>query len=182
MSSTEDQGHKEALLNAAEDGASRTFAHDSGEGEAWWWFGLLATIKATGEQTGGRYSLVEILAPDGYEAILHVHHQEDEGFYILEGEMTFYVGDQTIKSRPGSFLFGPKDVPHTFRVDSGPAKLLFVFTPAGFEGLIRETGEPARSLIVPPQVDEEPDEVEMERMAVIDARYGTETLGPLPNQ
>jgi hypothetical protein len=59
---------------------------------------------------------------------------------------------------------------------------LFVFTPAGFEGLIRETGEPARSLIVPPQVDEEPDEVEMERMAIIDARYGTETLGPLPNQ
>jgi hypothetical protein len=96
--------------------------------------------------------------------------------------MTFYVGDQTIKARPGSFLFGPKDVPHTFRVDSGPAKLLFVFTPAGFEGLIRETGEPARSLIVPPQLDEEPDEVEMERMAVIDARYGTETLGPLPNQ
>ena len=175
MSSTEDQTREEV-------GASRTFAHDSGEGEAWWWFGLLATIKATGEQTGGRYSLVEILAPDGYEAILHVHHQEDEGFYILEGEMTFYVGEQTIKARPGSFLFGPKDVPHTFRVDSGPAKLLFVFTPAGFEGLIRETGEPARSLIVPPQVDEEPDEVEMERMAVIDARYGTETLGPLPNQ
>ena len=155
---------------------------DSGEGEAWWWFGLLATIKATGEQTGGRYSLVEILAPDGYEAVLHVHHQEDEGFYILEGEMTFYVGDQTIKARPGSFLFGPKDVPIPLGVDSGPAKLLFVFTPAGFEGLIRETGEPARSLIVPPQLDEEPDEVEMERMAVIDARYGTETLGPLPNQ
>jgi mannose-6-phosphate isomerase-like protein (cupin superfamily) len=152
MSSTEDQGRKEALLNAEVDGASRTFARDSGEGEAWWWFGVLATIKATEEQTGGRNTLVEILAPDGYESVLHVHHQEDEGFYILEGEMTFYVGDQTIKARPGSFLFGPKDVPHAFRVDSGPAKLLFVFTPAGFEGLIREMGEPAMSLTAAPAV------------------------------
>jgi mannose-6-phosphate isomerase-like protein (cupin superfamily) len=183
MSSTEDQGRKEALLNAEEDGASRTFAHDSGEGEAWWWYGLLATIKATEEQTGGQYALVEILAPDGYESVLHVHHQEDEGFYILEGEMTFYVGDQTIKARPGSFLFGPKDVPHAFRVDSGPARLLFVLSPAGFEGLIRELGEPARSLTVPPQPEEAPpDEAEMERLAASDARYGAESLGPLPNQ
>jgi mannose-6-phosphate isomerase-like protein (cupin superfamily) len=182
MSSTEDRASTEAMLNAEQEAADRTFAHDSGEGEAWWWFGMLATIKATGEQTGGRYSLVEILAPDGYEAVLHVHHQEDEGFYILEGEMTFYVGDQTIKARPGSFLFGPKDVPHTFRVDSGPAKLLFVLSPAGFEGLIREIGEPARSLTVPPQPDEEPDEAEMERMAEIGARYGAESLEPLPNQ
>jgi quercetin dioxygenase-like cupin family protein len=186
MSSTEDQARKEALLNAEEDGASRTFAYDSGEGEAWWWFGLLATIKATKEQTGGHYSLVEILAPDGYEGVLHVHHFEDEGFYILEGEMTFYVGDQTIKAHPGSFLFGPKDVPHAFRVDSGPARLLFVLSPAGFEGLIREMGEPARSLSIPPQpeelLEEPPDEAEMERLAAIGARYGGEILGPPPSQ
>ena len=182
MSSTEDQGRKEALLNAEEDGASRTFAHDSGEGEAWWWFGLLATIKATGEQTGGRYSLVEILAPDGYEAVLHVHHQEDEGFYILEGEMTFYVGDQTIKAQPGSFLFGPKEVPHAFTVDSGPARVLFVLSPAGFENLVREMGEPARELTIPPQAEAPPDEAEMQRMAAIAARHGNEILGPPPGQ
>ena len=151
------------------------------EGEALWWLGMLATIKATGEQTGGRYSVVEILAPDGYEAVLHVHHQEDEGFYILEGEMTFYVGEQTIEAHPGSSLFGPKDVPHAFTVDSGPARLLFVFSPAGLEGLIREMGEPARSLKVPPQPEEPPDEAEMERMAAIADRYGAEILGPLPN-
>jgi mannose-6-phosphate isomerase-like protein (cupin superfamily) len=98
----------------AEGAASRTFAHEPGEGEALWWFGLLATIKATKEQTGGRYALLEILAPDGYGSVLHVHHFEDEGFWILEGELTFYVGDKTIKARSGSFLFGPKDVPHAF--------------------------------------------------------------------
>jgi mannose-6-phosphate isomerase-like protein (cupin superfamily) len=181
MSSTEDQVRKEAMLSA-EDAASRTFAHEPGEGEALWWFGLLATVKATAEQTDRSYSLVEILAPDGYEGVLHVHHFEDEGFYILEGEMTFYVGEQTIKALPGSFLFGPKDVPHAFTVDSGPARLLFVLSPAGLEGLIREMGEPARSLSIPPQPDEPPDEAQMEQMMAIAARYGAEILGPPPNQ
>jgi quercetin dioxygenase-like cupin family protein len=182
MSSTEDQARTGAMLEAEVEGAIRTFAHEPGEGEALWWLGMLATIKATGEQTGGRYSLVEVLAPDGYGSVLHVHHQEDEGFYILEGELTFYVGEETIKARHGSYLFGSRDVPHAFTVDSGPAKLLFVFSPAGLEGLIREMGEPARSLTVPPQLDEEPDEAEMERMVAIAARYGAEILGPPPNQ
>ena len=182
MSATEDQARAGATLDAEEDPASRTFAHEPSEGEALWWFGLLATIKATKEQTGGRYALLEILAPDGYGSVLHVHHFEDEGFWILEGELTFYVGDKTIKAWPGSFLFGPKDVPHAFTVDSGPARLLFIFTPAGFEDLVRETGEPARALTVPPQPEEPPDEAEMERLDAIGARYGAETLGPPPNQ
>lgn len=180
MSATEDQVGTEAVLNA--QGEESTFAHEPGEGEALWWLGMLATIKVTAEQTGGHYALVEILAPDGYGSVLHVHHQEDEGFYILEGELTFYVGDQNIKARPGSFLFGPKDVPHAFTVASRPARLLFAFSPGGLEGLVREMGEPARSLDIPPQPDEEPDEVEMGRMVAIAARYGAEILGPAPGQ
>jgi mannose-6-phosphate isomerase-like protein (cupin superfamily) len=166
----------------AEAAASRTFAQEPGEGEAWWCLGMLATIKASSEQTGGKYFVVEILAPDGYGSVVHVHHREDEGFYILEGEMNFYVGDQMIKAHPGSYLFGPRDVPYAFTVESGPARLLFVFSPAGLEGLIREMGEPARSMTVPPQLDEEPDEAERERTAAIGARYGAEILGPPPNQ
>ena len=96
--------------------------------------------------------------------------------------MTFYVGEERIKEQPGSLLFGPKDVPHAVRVDSGPAKLLFVFSPAGLEAGIREMGEPARSLTVPPQPEEPPDEAEMERLAAIGARYGAEILGPPPGQ
>jgi quercetin dioxygenase-like cupin family protein len=140
MSATEYRARTGATLDVQEDAASRTFAHEPGEGEALWWIGLLATVKATKEQTGGRYTLVEILAPDGFASPLHVHHTEDEAFWILEGEMTFYVGDQTIKARPGSFLFGPKEVPHAFAVDSGPARLLFLLSPGGFEDLVREMG------------------------------------------
>ena len=182
MSATEDQASTEAMLNAEEEAASRTFAQEPGEGEAWWWVGLLATIKATKEQTGGRYTLVEILAPDGYGSVLHVHHRDDEGFWILEGEFTFYVGDQIIKARPGSFLFGPKEVPHAFTVDSGPARLLFVLSPAGFEDLVRDMGEPARSLTVPPQPEAPPSEAEMQQMAAIAAQHGAEILGPPPGQ
>jgi mannose-6-phosphate isomerase-like protein (cupin superfamily) len=182
MSSTEDQARTGVMLNAQEDPASRTFAHEPGEGEALWWLGMLATIKATAEQTGGRYSVVVILAPDGYGSVLHVHHREEEGFYILEGEMTFYVGQHIIKAHPGSYLFAPKYVPHAFSVEWGPARLLFIFSPGGLEGLIRQMGEPARSPRVPPQPDEESDEAEMERMAAIAARYGAEILGPPPNQ
>src|SRR3712207_3315771 len=167
MSSTEDQASKEILMSTEDDAASRTFAHEPGEGEALWWIGMLATIKATKEQTGGQYTLVEVLAPDGFASPLHVHHFEDESFWILEGEMTFYVGDQTIKARPGSFLLGPKEVPHAFAVDSGPARLLFVLSPAGFEDLVREMGEPARELTLPPQPEGPPDEAELQRMAAI---------------
>jgi mannose-6-phosphate isomerase-like protein (cupin superfamily) len=182
MSSTEDQTRAGAMFNPEGEAVNGTFAHEPGEGEALWWLGMLATIKATGEQTGGRYSLVEILAPDSYGGVLHVHHQEDEGFYILEGELTFYVGEETIKACPGSYLFGPRDLPHAFTVDSGPARLLFVFSPAGLEGLIREMGEPAGSPSIPPQPEGPPDEAEMKRMAAIAARYGAEILGPPPNQ
>src|SRR4028118_2276899 len=106
MSATEDQARTAATLDAHEDAASRTFAYEPGEGEALWWIGMLATIKATEEQTGGRYTLVEVLAPDGFASPLHVHHTEDEAFWILEGEMTFYAGDQSIKAHPGPPPFG----------------------------------------------------------------------------
>ena len=186
MSSREAQAQKESTVNGADDveAASRTFAHEPGEGEPWWWMGGLATIKATSEQTGGRYTLVEILVPEFpmEESLLHVHHFEDEGFYILEGEMTFYVGEQTIKARPGSFLFGPKDIPHAFSVDSGPARLLFILSPAGMEGLIREMGDPARELSIPPPPEEPPDEAEMGRLMSIAAKYGGEMLGPPPGR
>jgi mannose-6-phosphate isomerase-like protein (cupin superfamily) len=182
MSSAEGQLRSEAKTNGAqEEATSRIFALEPGEGEAWWWMGGLATIKATKEQTGGRYTLVEILVPEG-DGVLHVHHFEDEGFYVLEGEMTFYVGDETIKARPGSFLFGPKDVPHAFSVDSGPARLLFLLSPAGMEGGIREMGEPARSLDIPPPQEEEPDEAEMGRLLAIATKYGGELLGPPPSR
>lgn len=160
-----------------EDIAARAYGLGEGEGEARWWLGTtMATIKATGKETGGRYTLVEVLEPEG-RGPLHVHHREDEGFWVLEGELTFQIGDETIKASPGSFLFGPKDVPHTYTVDSGPARILFILSPAGFEELIYATSEPAKELTLPPQPEGPPSEAEMEQLGALVRQYGCEILG-----
>jgi quercetin dioxygenase-like cupin family protein len=155
--------------------AARTFGLEGGEGEARWWLGGLTTIKATGKETGGRYTLVEVLEPEG-EAPLHVHHREDEAFWILEGEVTFEIGEQTIKASPGSFVFGPKDVPHRYTVESGPARLLFLLSPAGFEEFIHATSEPASERTLPPPPEGPPSEAEMEQLGAVARQYGCELL------
>jgi quercetin dioxygenase-like cupin family protein len=86
------------------------------EGEACWWFGSLAQIKATAADTGGLMSIVEVTEPPGIEAPLHVHHRDDEGFWILEGDVTFEVGGTTIEASAGDYVFGPRDIPHRFTV------------------------------------------------------------------
>jgi quercetin dioxygenase-like cupin family protein len=146
------------------------------EGEALLWLGELAILRATGEETGGRYTLVELWATQEGEVPWHVHHNEDEAFYILEGEMTIHVGDQTFKGRPGSFVFAPKDVPHGYHVDSpGHARVLMFFSPSGFEDFIRATSEPAKSLVPPPPAAIEMD---FERLEALARQYGTEFVDP----
>jgi mannose-6-phosphate isomerase-like protein (cupin superfamily) len=158
-----------------DDDAVGAFGLKEGEGEARWWLGGLATVKATGKETGGRYTLVEVLEPEG-EQPLHVHHREDEGFWVLEGEVTFEVGEETIKASPGSFLFGPKDVPHRYTVESRPARMLFILSPAGFEEFVYATSEPAEERTLPPQPEGEPSEAEMEQLRAIARQYGAELL------
>ncbi|NJO22614.1 MAG: cupin domain-containing protein [Sphingomonadales bacterium] len=85
-----------------------------GEGEALWFGNSLATIKADGEATGGHCAVIEVLSPQGNGPPLHVHRNEDEWFYVLEGEMLFWVNGQTITCGPGSFAFAPRNLPHTF--------------------------------------------------------------------
>lgn len=124
----------------------------AGEGDAYWWFFSLATIKvATPAMT-----LVEVQSSPHAETPLHVHHNEDEGFWVLEGEVTFEAGGETIQAGPGDFVFGPRDVPHRYQVGPTGSRMLFILTPGGFEGFIQATGVPARTRDLPPP-DLEPD-------------------------
>ena len=109
----------------------------AGEGEALWFLGTLATIKASSETTAGRVAVIEHLAPRGSGSPLHVHRREDEWFYVIEGELTFWVGGDVIAAPAGSFVYGPRDVPHTFIVSSEQARFLLVTEPAGFESFMR---------------------------------------------
>ena len=127
------------------------------QGEARWWFGALAVIRATAENTGGQLAIVEVTEPPGAEAPLHVHHREDEGFWILEGSVTLEVGDATIEAKAGDFAWGPRDIPHRYTVGPDGCRMLFLCTPAGFEGLVRDMSVPAAQRTLPPPSDEPPD-------------------------
>jgi quercetin dioxygenase-like cupin family protein len=94
------------------------------EGEARWWFGALAELKATAADTGGQMTIVEVTEPPGAEAPLHVHHRDDEGFWILEGDVTFEVGDTTIEASAGDYVFGPRNIPHRFTVGANGCRML----------------------------------------------------------
>ncbi len=115
--------------------------------------------------------MVEVVAPPGLEAPLHVHHTEDEGFLILEGDVVLYVGDERIEATAGQFAFGPRDVPDRFEVGPAGARMLWVCTPAGFENLVEAVSVPAEAMTVPP-----PEVVPPDNAAEIVTRYGNEIL------
>lgn len=157
----------------ADPGWITTFARHAQQGEHRWWLGSLAVIKATANQTGGLFTPVEVLENEG-EAPLHVHHREDESFWVIEGEIEFQVGGDTISAGPGSFLFGPRHVPHRYTIKKGPARMLFLFTPGGFEEFLRATSEPAGASRIPTEGEGMPD---MDALPEIARRYGCELLG-----
>jgi len=116
-------------------------AHD--EGETFWFAGMLQTVKIGSADTGGRYGLIEFLVPPGLGSPWHVHTDEDEWFYVLDGNLTVYVGDTRVDLAPGGGAFGPTGVPHTF-IGAGPdsTRVLVGLSPVQFEGFLREVGHP----------------------------------------
>lgn len=153
--------------------------HHRDDGYAFYFLGTLMTLKAASAETSGLWSLIEQVLPPGFATPLHVHHAEDEAFYILEGEFTFFCGEQAMQAKPGSFVYLPKDIPHCFRVHGDtPARLLQITAPAGIEQGFMEMGDPATSLTLPPP--HMPAGEEMAKMAAISAKYHVETLGPPP--
>src|SRR5438045_2539478 len=95
-----------------------TSVYRRGEGEALWFNGGLGVLRATGDQTDGRYAVMELLAPKGFASPLHVHHREDEFFVVLSGEVRVQHGEAVIEAVAGSVVYGPRDVAHAFHVDS----------------------------------------------------------------
>jgi quercetin dioxygenase-like cupin family protein len=146
-----------------------------GEGDARWFLDFLVTIKSSAQTTDGRVAVVEHLASQGAGSPLHVHHREDEWFYVIDGELTFWVGGQVINAPAGSFVYGPREIPHTFIVSSAEARFLLVTEPAGFENFLRALSEPAQTLTLPPSSAEPPDP---EQMMATAGEYGIEILGP----
>ncbi len=126
---------------------------------------------ATSEETGGRYSVFEATVLPGGGPPPHVHRREDETFFVLEGEITFQIGDQRCVAKPGTFVHMPIGNQHAFKNETDqPAKMLISFAPAGLERMFFEVGKD----LVEGEKPAEPSPGEIERMLEAAGRYGIE--------
>lgn len=149
----------------------------AGEGPALWHLGALLRFKATSETTAGRLWLQEAEGERGYAAPVHRHSREDEAFYVLDGELSMYVGDNCVSAGAGAFLWAPRGIPHAFCVESDRARFLAFSTSAGLDRFFFATGEPAGDPTTPPHPDRWPDVEELIRVM---GEYGVEMVGPPP--
>jgi quercetin dioxygenase-like cupin family protein len=140
-----------------------------------WYNGSLMTFLATGADTHGQFALIEAVARKGNVPPPHIHHREDEIFYVLEGEVVVSVGDRTIKGTPGTMVFLPRDVAHSFTIESEQSRMLILLTPAGLEKWFKEFSVPAQAMTLPPA--DETGYREVQSMLEAAPRYGIEFVG-----
>ena len=140
-----------------------------------WYNGWLMTFLATGEETQGQFALIEAVGRKGNVPPPHIHHNEDEIFYVLEGEIAASVNGRTIKVTPGTMVFLPRDVRHSFTIESEQVRMLQFLTPAGLEGWFKEFSVPALAMTLPPA--DEPGYHDVQRMLDVASRYGLEFVG-----
>ena len=120
------------------------------------------------------YALLELSAPPGSQPPPHIHHNEDEGFYVLDGEITLFGPDGETTLRPGEHLTTPRGVPHTFRAGPDGVRALVISAPGGFARFVRDFGVPAERDELP-TLDGPPDLAALTEVA---ARNGIEFVGP----
>lgn len=146
-----------------------------GKGKTLWVTDELMTFKATGEDTGGKYALTDSMVPPGGGPPPHIQHREDEGVWVLEGELKFLIGEATFRAGVGSFVHVPKGTLHTYEnAGTGPARFLTLMVPAGLEKFFEEVGKPGTNLSSPPPLDD----AEIEKLLATAPKYGIEI--PLP--
>lgn len=145
------------------------------DGEALWFNGGLGLLKATAEQTEGRFTAYELRIPQGFAAPLHVHSNEDEFFLVLSGEIRLQHGDDVIEGVAGTLTYSPRGTSHSFRADSREARLLLFFGPAGVEGFFREVATRPRYFGLPPRDEPVPDR---ETILEIMSRHAQTVVGP----
>ena len=134
------------------------------------------TFLLTGAQTDGAYFVFEAFVPPGSGPPPHVHHREDEAFYVIDGEFEFTVAGATIRVGAGGSVFGRRDVPHHFKnVGSTPGRMLITLTPAGLENFFTEIGTPLQSrqdAPVPPSPEH------IAKLMQTAPKYGLELVAP----
>jgi len=131
---------------------------------------------ATGEDTNGKYALIQALVSPGGGPPPHVHSREDEGFYVLEGEITFTIDGERVVATAGMFANMQVGTPHSFKNESNkPAKMLVSVAPAGLEKMFIEIGVPlaeGATTALPPTRED------VEKLLAVSPKYGIEIRLP----
>jgi len=143
-----------------------------------WYGSALISLLATAEMTDGRYALQVMRMQKGFKPPApHRHGPED--FYIIRGQLRFWVGDEQIVATAGDFVRTPPGIWHTLQVESDEAEFLVIFAPAGMEGFFRELSQPAAAMELPAGRVGPPDP---NRLRALGPRYGIEfsPLGTTP--
>ena len=137
--------------------------------------GVPTLLRATADTTNGAFGLIEHpMLPPGFASPYHVHHREDESFYVLRGRVAFVCDGKWLTAGPGDFVFGPKKIPHGFKVTgTAPAQILLLVSPGGFERFIKDLSEPAGTFSSAPDIA---------KLVAVAASYGVDILGPLPEE
>ena len=132
------------------------------------------TTLLSGAQTGGAFALLEALVPPDTGPPPHVHHAEDETFVVLVGALSLRVGDRAHAATAGTTVFVPRGTPHSFtNVGEDAARMLFMYSPAGMEGMFAEIGTPGRrGAQAPPRTA-----ADIEALVGVAAKYGFSIQG-----
>jgi len=154
--------------------STRPYVLAAEDGPAHWFVNNRAIIKASASQTGGAFGLVEMRLGPGHSPPLHIHRAEDESLWLLEGRLTVQCGDQTFTAEPGAFIYTPRGVPHTFKIEGTTLpRLLVLFVPGGGEGFFIDGGRPAQGQGLP-----SPAAPDVERLQASATKYHQENIGP----
>ncbi len=145
--------------------------------EAFWFLNTLVILVTAKDATEGAFSVYRQIAPPGFATPYHTHAAYGEGFYVLEGEVTFFCDGEKTVLRDGGFIYMPGTLAHGFRVSGdGPATMVIVSPPAGtFGAFVREMGEPATTKTLPT-----PAPLDFARLGAVSAKWGSTLIGPLP--
>lgn len=175
------QTHQDSSERRRLDGNNQTkpfstkgpFLVAPGEGEKIWIVGDTMWFKATSAETAGAFTVIENIALPGNGPPPHIHENEDESMYVIDGEFEILLGTKTVLAKTGAFAFIPRGTVHRFRCVGGrPGKLLILFTPGGIEGFFREAGTPATNDGSAPPVDQ----AEIARTDLAGRRYGLRVI------
>ncbi|MBE7184520.1 MAG: cupin domain-containing protein [Methylobacterium mesophilicum] len=144
--------------------------------DALWFTTARLTIQLSQKDNSGGISLIEHHMAQGFGVPLHAHRDEDENFYVLEGEVRMQTGDQVHNLKAGDALSVAGGTPHSFHVVSKEARFLTITT-GQFEDMVRSLGRPASAAGLPPQ--DQPTEAQIEALVSACAKHGIEFLGPV---